>query len=146
LIVSAGTISGFKVAHRGDVVDDVVAAALQIGERFGAVAEHVESMQSKVMAPAEQLEFARRALALRYDDVVEAGMQASELLNAKREEDVGSDVWRVMNTVQGNLLGGGLSRRSARGRLTRTRKITAIREDVRLNSGIWDLAMEALAA
>jgi len=48
--------------------------------------------------------------------------------------------------VQENLLGGGLTRRSASGRLVRTRRITSIREDVRINSGLWDLAAEVLAA
>jgi hypothetical protein len=37
-------------------------------------------------------------------------------------------------------------RRTASGRLNRTRPITAIAQDVRINSGIWDLAMEVLAA
>jgi hypothetical protein len=52
----------------------------------------------------------------------------------------------MLNRVQENLLRGGLSRRSTSGRLTRTRRITAIREEVRLNSGLWDLASELLAA
>jgi hypothetical protein len=37
-------------------------------------------------------------------------------------------------------------RRSATGRLIRTRSITSIAQDVRINSGIWDLAAEAIAA
>jgi hypothetical protein len=37
-------------------------------------------------------------------------------------------------------------RRTATGRLMRTRSITAIAQDVRINSGIWDMAMDVLAA
>jgi hypothetical protein len=48
--------------------------------------------------------------------------------------------------VQENLLRGGLNRRSVSGRLTRTRRIRSIREDVRINSRLWDLAAETLAA
>jgi hypothetical protein len=48
--------------------------------------------------------------------------------------------------VQENLMRGGLSRRSASGRLTRTRRISSIREDVRINSGLWDLASGLLSA
>ena len=44
------------------------------------------------------------------------------------------------------LLRGGLCRRAASGRLSRTRRITSIREEVRLNSQLWDLATEWLAA
>ncbi len=48
--------------------------------------------------------------------------------------------------VQENLMRGGISRRSASGRLTRTRRISSIREDVRINSGLWDLASGLLTA
>jgi len=37
-------------------------------------------------------------------------------------------------------------RRTLTGRLMRTRSITAIAQDVRINSGLWDIAMEVLAA
>jgi hypothetical protein len=55
-------------------------------------------------------------------------------------------LWSTLNKVQENLLRGGMSRRSVNGRLTRTRRITSIREDVRLNGRLWDLAAEVLAA
>ena len=75
-----------------------------------------------------------------------AGMQPSQLLNCRRPEDTGDDLWTVMSRVQEGLLRGGLSRRSTNGRLTRTRRIMSIRQDVRLNSQLWDLASEVLAA
>jgi hypothetical protein len=61
-------------------------------------------------------------------------------------DDAGDDLWTVFNRVQENLLGGGLVRRTESGRLSRTRRITSIRQDVRLNSRLWDLAEEVLAA
>ena len=79
-------------------------------------------------------------------DIAQSGMEPSRLLTCRRPEDVGDDLWSVMNRVQENLLRGGISRRSASGRLTRTRRITSIREDVRLNGRLWDLAREVLAA
>jgi hypothetical protein len=41
---------------------------------------------------------------------------------------------------------GGLAGRCATGRNTRTRTIEAIREDVRINSGLWQLAMSLISA
>lgn len=99
-----------------------------------------------MLEPAEQVRFAERALVLRYPDDVLGGMQPSQLLHCRREQDAGADLWRVYNRVQENLLRGGLSRRSATGRLTRTRRITSIREDVRINGALWDAATELLAA
>ena len=60
--------------------------------------------------------FAERALALRFTDIASSGMEPSRLLTCRRPEDVGDDLWSVMNRVQENLLRGGISRRSASGR------------------------------
>ena len=61
--------------------------------------------------------------------------------------DVGyfSALWHTFNVVQENVLRGGIPRRSASNRLSRTRRITAIREDVRLNSALWELAIARAA-
>ena len=70
----------------------------------------------------------------------------AQLLTCRRVEDVGNNLWTCLNKVQENLLRGGLSRLTASGRRTRTRRITSIAEDVRINGRVWDLAEEVLAA
>jgi hypothetical protein len=146
LIVSLGAFPSIRVSHRGNVVDDVVAGALEMSERFGVLAGQVERMEQRNLSKEEQVAFAEQALRLRYADIAESGMQPSQLLNSRRVEDLGSDVWSTLNKVQENLLRGGMVRRSVTGRLTRSRRITSIREDVRLNSRLWDLAAEVLVA
>jgi hypothetical protein len=146
LIVSRAAFPTFSVPHRGNIVDDVVAHALGIAERFDVLAAQVERMEQRQLFKDEKLRFAERALALRYPDPAEAGMPASQLLQCRRPEDTGDDLYSILNKVQENLVRGGLTRRSAGGRLVRTRRISSIREDVRINSGLWDLAAEVLAA
>lgn len=73
-------------------------------------------------------------------------MQPSQLLTCRRVQDAGDVLRSVFNRVQENLLVGGLSRWATSGRLTRMRRITSIRSDVRLNCWLWGLASEALAA
>jgi hypothetical protein len=146
LIVSRGAFPAFCVAHRGDVVDEVVAGALKVSERFESLASKVERMEARRLFKDEQIRFAERALALRYPDAAQSAMQASQLLACRRTEDTGEDLWTLLNKVQEALLRGGLHRRSASGRLTRTRCLTSIAADVRLNSALWDLAEETLAS
>ena len=146
LIVSRGAFPTFSVPHRGNIVDDVVAHALGIAERFDALAAQVERMEQRQLFKDEQLRFAERALALRYPDPSQTGMPASQLLQCRRPEDTRDDLYSTLNKVQENLVRGGLTRRSASGRLVRTRRISSIKEDVRINSGLWDLAAEVLAA
>ena len=83
---------------------------------------------------------------LRYLNPEEARMQPSQLLTCRRVEDTSDDLFTVLNRCQEALLRGGLCRRAASGRLSCTRRITSIREEIRLNSGLWDLATEVLAA
>lgn len=145
LVVSAGVFPTWRVTHRGDVVADVVAAALEISERFDLLAAAVERMEHTRLDRLQQLDFAAEAVALRFPKDPSGSIEPSRFLVAHRAEDVGNDLWRTFNVLQENLLRGGIPRRSASNRLSRTRRITAIREDVRLNSGLWELAMARAA-
>jgi hypothetical protein len=145
LIASVATFPVWRALHRGHVLDEVVRAALEMSERFGVLAAAVERMEGTHLGLPERLEFAAEALVLRFPEDHGGAMRPSELLVPQRQEDVGDDLWRVYNVIQGRLLGGGLLRRSATNRLIRTRKITAIRYDLWLNSALWDLAMARAA-
>src|ERR1700730_10924761 len=134
LVVSRGAFPTICVAHRGNVVDEVVTGALQMSERFDQLAAQVERMESRQMLKDEQLAFAERALTLKFPDVAQAGMVPAQLLTIRRPQDIADDLYTVLNRCQENLLRGGLRRRCASGRLTRTRRVTSIRRDVALNS------------
>jgi len=146
LIVSRGAFPAHCVSHRGNIVDDVVAGAVKLADRFEGLAEQVERMEQRQLFKDEQLAFAEAALRLRFSEPAQSAMQPAQLLACRRSEDLGDDLWRVYNRCQEHLLRGGLSRRSITGRLTRTRAIGSIRRDVALNGQLWDLAVQRLAA
>jgi hypothetical protein len=93
------------------------------------------------LSPEESRLFAQSALTLRYGEDWRqvSPIQPDRLLDARRSEDRDQNLWRVFNRTQENLLKGGLSGRSASGRHTRTRAITSVAEDVRLNRALWQL-------
>ena len=84
-------------------------------------------------------------MALRFPNDRPGAVTPADLLRPRRSEDVGDDLWHVLNVLQEALLQGGVPRRSVRNRLTRTRRITAIRAGLRLNSALWDLAAARVA-
>lgn len=147
VLQNCGQIMRYAVAHdyaaRNPVVDVRPADILRPRKR-----RHYPRVGAKELPRLliEQIRFAERALAVRYPEAAQSGMQPSQLLTCRRVQDTGDDLWSVFNRVQENLLVGGLSRWAASGRLTRTRRITSIRQDVRLNGRLWDLATEVLAA
>src|SRR5262249_16002955 len=107
LIVSLGAFPGYCVSHRGNIVDEVIAAALDLSERFGGLAAQVEGMEQRRLESQEQVRFAEQAISLRYPNVASSGLEPSALLNCRRTEDVGDDLWSTLNRVQENLLRGG---------------------------------------
>lgn len=141
MVISVGVLPVVRVLHRGDILDDIVRGALQMSERFGILATCVERMERTLLSESERLEFAGRAMALRYPDDPPGTMTASDLLKPRRPEDLGTDLWHTTNVLQEALLKGGIVRHAPGKRLTRTRRITAFREELRLNSALWDLAM-----
>jgi Domain of unknown function (DUF932) len=96
----------------------------------------------------EQDAFAQAAHAVRFADSegkVTTPIMPAQLLEPRRREDVGNDLWRTFNRVQENVIAGGLSaiQRDASGRRVRrvsTRRINGIDQDVRLNRALWQLA------
>lgn len=146
MIVSRGAFPAYCVSHRVDVVDEVVTGALRVAEQFDDLAMQVERMERRRMLRDEQLAFAEAALALRYPDPMDRGMHPSQLLTCRRTEDLGDNLWVILNRCQEHLCQGGLSRRSTNGRLLRKRRLTSIKRNVDLNGALWDLAAKALAA
>jgi hypothetical protein len=143
-MVQLGDFGLIHIAHRGNIVRNVVEAALAMIRDFGRVGEVVQRMASVNLAPAQRLEFARRALAVRYPHAQHQPVTPEQVVVPRREADAGFNVWATYN-VQENLTRGGLSGRAVTGRNTRTRTIEAIRQDVRINNGLWQLAMSMIS-
>ena len=99
-MVSSGVFPVWRVTHRGDVVDDVVGAALQISERFEILAASVERMERTVLDAGQRLGLAGQALALRFPKDLPGAMEPSQLLAPRRPQDVGNDLWRTFNVIQ----------------------------------------------
>jgi hypothetical protein len=145
LVVCDGTFPVWRVAHRGNILDELISAAVQMAERFEALAVQVGRMELTVLEPERRLAFAARAAEIRYPDGKPNGFDPAKLLVPRRAEDVGEDAWKTLNVVQEYLMRGGVRLADERGRRRSTRGLSSIRQNVRINSALWELAA-ALAA
>jgi len=100
LVVSMGVFPTWRVMHRGDVVRDVVCAALRMSERFEQLAAAVERMERTLLDESQRLDLAAQALTLRFPNDMVGAMQPSQLLVPRRAQDVGNDLWRTFNVLQ----------------------------------------------
>ena len=149
LIVADTTFERVSIRHTGFEPSLVVDASLKVLDSLPQLTDAVESFRARRLTPDESKAFAESAILLRYDDLQMAPVSAQKLLEPRRPEDSGSDLWTTFNRIQENLIRGGLkdySRRKVDGkRFPRTRAVAGLDENVRLNKSLWHLA-EALKA
>lgn len=67
-------------------------------------------------------------------------MTETQILSPRRWQDEQNDLWTIFNRLQENLSKGGLSGRSAQGKLSRTRAVNGIDGDIKLNRALWVMA------
>lgn len=124
----------------------MIEGAFRVLDDFEPVDAAVDGMKALDLNYDEQRAFATAALALRYgvptDGQAAALVTASQLLEARRPEDVGRSPWITYQKVQENTLSGGQAGRTAQGRRTQTRAIGSIDRSVSLNRALWVLAEE----
>lgn len=139
-LICGDEVGDIRVSHRGNIVERVVEGAHTILGEFQRIDEHREAMKRLDLTPREQTAFAKAALAERFEG--EAPVTAEQVLEPGRWEDRGSDLWTVFNRTQEHLVRGGLRARTRNNRRTRTRAVTGIDQNVKLNRGLWVLAEE----
>lgn len=139
-----------RVPHKGDIIHDVIQGAHDVLDGFGIIREVTEEMRALQLTPAESQIFAETALMLKYGDEAQeaadhgqsytAPIRSAQLLTPRRREDADASLWTTFNRVQENVIRGGLAGLSANNRRIRTREVTGIDSNIKLNRALWTLA------
>jgi hypothetical protein len=142
LVLSELSFEAIRFRHAGLLADEVVQASFRLLDFVPRVGELVNRFRSRSLDASESLDLAGHALLLRYDGLESAPVEPETLLKARRPEDEGTDLWRVMNRVGENLERGGVSdwHKDRRGKLRSVRALRGIDSKVSLNKGLWGLA------
>lgn len=144
MIVSDATFERVSIRHSGFTPDEVIESSFKLLEHIPAITARVDAFRRRQLTDAEITTFAEAALRLRFEDTNKAPINADRLLDSRRWEDHGDDLWRVFNRVQENLMRGGqrdFSRRREDGRrFPRIRAIAGLDQNIRLNRELWNLA------
>jgi len=147
MVAQTGTIDTVKVRHSGDVMGKVIEGTYRVlGEAQKALVAPAEWSKQK-LEREEREAFAAAAHVLRFGDAdgeVTTPVKPEQMLESRRWDDRGNDLWTVFNVIQENTIKGGLTAvgRDANGRRRRTttREVKGIDQDVRLNKALWVLA------
>lgn len=149
-IVSGDVMRDLRIPHKGDVVERVIEGAYEVIGRAEQTYEAIEAMRSVHLDRDEREAFAIGAAALRWEDPEKMPIQPTQLLEPRRSEDGGRDLWTTFNVAQEHLIRGGDHGRQAtshggRRRKVTTRPVAGIDGNIALNRALFAYA-QALAA
>lgn len=155
LVVADTHFERVAIRHLDVSAEKFAAAAQSVAESTPRVLEAVARWQRVQLTEIERDEFARRAIALRWEPELPATrlLVPAKLLKPVRYGDHGTDLWVTVNVVQEHLIRGGLDYAGyvpAEPGATfpthfirnTTRPVTGLKQAVHLNKQIWGLAEE----
>jgi hypothetical protein len=162
-IVVGDAVSRLVLPHRGaNLMKNIIEHAAQIRGRMNKVAEVVEQWRSIELDTEAQHRFAANACRLRWEGATivnraqdsigdlckgEKLIDTSSFLQVRRKADSRNDLWTTFNRVQETLIRGGtevysLDPQDLTPRLIRSRRVTSMDTDNRINQGLWNLASQ----
>lgn len=152
LIIGDSLLSSFKVYHTGKDLESKVKKVLI--ETLGNVPKVLETrqlMKQKGLSNQEYSDFLNSAKELVQDIRGFESIDSSWLERIRRQEDTSQDLWTVFNRTQENALGSLTGIEVAvndRGeqvrRMKRGRSVKSLDMDLKLNKGLFNIAMNYL--
>lgn len=127
-----------SVRHQGDVISKVVESAGEIIEVIPEVLGVAEEWKGIELSGEQRKIFAESSALLKWDKE-EIKLDTQKLLIPRRNHDDNKDLWTTFNTVQENIMKGGIRYYSGMQR-SRTRGVNSVNENSRLNTALWNLA------
>jgi hypothetical protein len=122
-------------------VGQVIEGAYTVLETFDTVSGNIDLMKGIQLSEPEQRLLSAAALEYKYDGG-HSPVTPDQLLQSRRWEDKSPDLWTTFNRIQENVIKGGISGKTAKGSRTRTREVTGIDGDIKLNQALWKMAEE----
>jgi hypothetical protein len=144
LVACDETFKRISITHLNFDPSKVIEASVEIADGIPVIMEGLQRMKTLTLTEGEREAFAESAAILRFGSLDTAPVRPFKLLEPRRYEDSGSDVWRTFNAVQENVTKGGqkdYAKRKPNGvRMPKSRAVTGIDGNVALNKALWHLA------
>lgn len=130
-----------SVPHKGDIIGQVIEGAYEVLRTFDNVESNIDMMRIIQLTESEKILLGTAALEYKYEGK-KAPITPEQVIHHRRWEDNRNDLWTTFNRIQENVIKGGISGRTEKGKRTRTREVTGIDGDIKLNQALWKMAEE----
>ena len=147
LVISTNEFEKVAIRHMGYDFEELQEQINEMVERLPLTVESMNNMIDTKMNQKSILKFAKDMLAVRFpeDELRRITIDMDEFITPVRPEDKGDDLWSVFNVIQEKIIEGdfdytiGTKHRKAR-------QIKNFKQDMDLNSKMFDVALEYVNA
>lgn len=143
LVISDGDFASLKIRHMGYDFEELQKTINEMVEKLPLTVECMNRFKQTQLDRAKKEEFALAALGLRFN-TENLSFNLDEILEPTRKEDQGDDLWSIYNVVQEKLIHGMVNYKNG-SKNRKARKIKNFQQDIKLNSQLYELAMEYAA-
>jgi hypothetical protein len=156
MVIATQSFGEYKLNHRGYSFDEM---RKLVGDRVVSIEEQVQvmnQMKDTDLMKEQQRELAMQGLLIRgqvaekdkskYAGLIDT-LTLDEILNPKRDEDRGSDLWNTFNRVQESITHGDFRvQLGINAKVRKGRAITSFERDIQFNKELFTAATELIAA
>ena len=147
LVIADETFEDYSIRHMGYDFEELQKQITEMTERLPLTVESMNNMIDTKMNQNSIVKFAKDMLAVRFpeDELKRITIDMDEFITPVRPEDKGDDLWSVFNVIQEKIIEGdfdytiGTKHRKAR-------QIKNFKQDMDLNSKMFDVALEYVNA
>jgi hypothetical protein len=149
LVVADEEFSDFKIKHKGYTFGELRGVVNQAVEDLPNRVEVMNQMQSTILSPEQKSKLALDAMLIRAG-IKPGSEKASEfnydeetiidILDPKRKEDEGDDLWKVFNVIQEKITQGDFHAALTGAKVRKVRKIKSFEKELEVNKKLFKLA------
>lgn len=142
LVISTQDFAKLKIRHYGYEFEELQKTITAIIEKLPLTVESMNKFKQTQLSDKQILDLAKQALQVRFgeDELKRVTIDFNDFIKATRKEDEGNDLWSVFNRVQEKIISGDFEYSYAN-RTRKARKIKNFQQDIKLNSELWELAL-----
>ena len=149
LVVADEQFSEFKIKHKGYTFDELRGVVNEAVADLPNKVKVLNDMKKRVLTQEEKNKLALDAMLIRAG--IEPGSEKAkkfnyddetiiDILDPKRDEDKGDDLWRVFNVVQEKITQGDFHAALTGAKVRKVRKIKSFEKDLKVNKELFKLA------
>jgi len=142
LVVADEQFSDFKIKHKGYTFEELRNVVRQAVEDLPNRVQVMNDMKNRILSEEEKRKLALDAMLIRagvktleYDEET-----IDDILEPKRKEDKGDDLWKVFNVVQEKITQGEFHAALKGAKVRKVRKIKSFEKDMKVNKELFKLA------